>query len=83
MAEFLAQSSFVVNAQVGKAIGKQWQVVCEAFNLANRRYDDITYYYATRLRDPRTGALENDATPDFVTHPAEPRSVRVKLAVRF
>jgi hypothetical protein len=78
-----SNSSFVVNAQVGKTIGRQWQVVCEAFNLANRRYDDITYYYATRLRDTRTGALEDGARPDFVTHPAEPRSVRVKLALRF
>lgn len=76
-------SSFVINAQLGKTFGPRWQVVAEAFNLANRRYDDITYYYATRLRDSRTGMLENEAIPDFVTHPAEPRSVRVKLAVRF
>ena len=74
--------SFVLNAQLGKTFGARWQVVAEAFNLANRRYDDITYYYATRLRDAR-GVLESSATPDFVTHPAEPRSVRLKLAVRF
>lgn len=76
-------SSFVINGQLGKSFGARWQVVAEAFNLANRRYDDITYYYATRLRDTRTGILESGETPDFVTHPAEPRSVRVKLAVRF
>jgi hypothetical protein len=75
--------SFVLNAQLGKSFGARWQVVAEAFNLANRRYDDITYYYATRLRDTRTGILESTATPDFVTHPAEPRSVRMKMAVKF
>jgi hypothetical protein len=58
-------------------------VALEGFNLLNRHYDDIVYYFATRLRDPRTGVLEPAALPDFVTHPAEPRSVRVRLRIPF
>jgi hypothetical protein len=76
-------SSFVLNAQLGKSLGQHWQVVVEGFNLLDRRYDDIVYYFSTRLRDPRTGVLEAEERSDFVTHPAEPRSVRVRLQVRF
>jgi len=76
-------ASFVLNAQLGKAIGQRWQMVFEGFNLLNRRFDDIVYYYPTRLRDPRTGAIEAEERSDFVTHPAEPRSVRVRLMLRF
>jgi hypothetical protein len=74
--------SFVLNTQIGRRIGR-WEVALEGFNLLNRHYDDIVYYFATRLRDPRTGVLEPAALPDFVTHPAEPRSVRVRLRIPF
>lgn len=75
--------SVVVNGQIGRAIGRHWEVVLEGFNLLNRQYDDIAYFFATRLRDPRTGVLEATATSDFVTHPAEPRSARMRINLRF
>jgi hypothetical protein len=53
-------------------------------NLLNRRYDDIAYYFATRIRDPRPGgALEPAPVLDYVTHPGEPRTARVRWQVRF
>jgi hypothetical protein len=75
--------SFVLNAQLGKSFGQHWQVLVEAFNLLDREYDDIVYYYSTRLRDPRTSVLEAGERSDFVAHPAEPRSLRIRLHVRF
>jgi hypothetical protein len=41
------------------------------FNLFNRRVNDITYWYASRLRG------EAQDVEDFHVHPAEPRSVRL------
>ena len=79
----VSPSSFVLNGQIGKAIGHRWTVVLEGFNLLNRKYDDIVYYFSTRLRDPRIGVVESGDTSDFVTHPAEPRSARLRIEVRF
>ena len=72
----------MLNGQIGRRI-RRCEVVVEAFNLMNRRYDDIVYYFATRLRDPQSGALEPAALSDFVTHPAEPRSWRVRVRLPF
>lgn len=75
--------SFTLNGQIGRALGRRWSVTLEGFNLLDRAYDDITYYYATRLRNPASGVLESAPVDDFVTHPAEPRSFRVRLIAKF
>jgi hypothetical protein len=75
--------SFTLNGEISRRLGRRWTVTVDGFNLLGRTYDDITYYFATRLRNPATGELESGATPDFVTHPAEPRSGRIRATLRF
>ena len=53
----------------------------QGFNLLDRRYEDTAYSYTTRLRDPRTGQLEERAVADEVTHPGQPRTLRIGLRV--
>lgn len=73
------EGSFVLNSQLELRVSRRVRVTLQAFNLLNRRYEDTAYYYATRLRDPRTGRLEDGAVADEVTHPGQPRTVRVGL----
>jgi hypothetical protein len=46
-------------------------------NLFDRRVSDIDYYYASQLRG------EAQPAEGLHTHPAEPRSLRVSLRVRY
>ena len=76
--------SFIMNGETEITLTRRWSLGVDAFNLLNRPYDDITYYFATRIRDPRPGgAIEPAAESDYVTHPGEPRAVRVRLRLRF
>ena len=52
-------------------------VTLDVFNLFDRRVDDIQYFYESRL------PAEPAAVADRHVHPAEPRSVRVTLNVRW
>jgi hypothetical protein len=55
----------------------QWRIATDFLNLTNRRDDDITYAYVSRMTP--TG------TPEFtnVFHPAEPFQVRFSLVRTF
>ena len=59
-------------------INKTWSITGDIFNLLNARADDITYYYASRLRGEPSGGVN-----DFMFHPAEPRTFRVALTAKF
>jgi hypothetical protein len=79
-----SRSSFVLNGQLDLRIGPRFDVGLDVFNILDREYEDIAYYFPTRIRDPRPGgALENGAQPDFVTHPGEPRTARLRFRARF
>ncbi len=58
-------------------LGRPATLTMEVFNLTNRQVDDIQYFYESQL--------PGEAAPvaDRVVHPAEPRSVRLTLAVPF
>jgi len=51
----------------------QWQIALDVFNIADVRWNDIEYYYATRLR--------SEASPraDYLVHPGVPRTLRVRF----
>ena len=66
-----------VDAQWGFQQSKGWQVAVDVFNLANVKWNDIEYYYATQL------AGEAAPVNDKVIHPGEPRTVRLTLRVGF
>ncbi len=79
-----SRPSFVLNGQINVRVSRGFDVGLDVFNVLDRRYDDISYYFSTRIRDPRAGgALEPSEQPDFITHPGEQRTARVRLRVRF
>jgi outer membrane receptor protein involved in Fe transport len=71
-------SSTLVNARLGYAISKQVKLGVEVLNLFNRKADDITYLYASRLQGEPAGGVE-----DRHFHPVEPRSVRFSAVLHF
>ena len=71
-------SSTLVNAKLGYAVAKQLRIGIEALNLFNRKVDDITYFYASRLPGEPAAGVE-----DKHFHPAEPRSLRVQAMLQF
>jgi outer membrane receptor protein involved in Fe transport len=70
-------STLLVNMGLGYQFSKRWRISADLLNLTNRRDDDITYAYVSRIT-PTTG-------PEFtnVFHPAEPFQVRFGLHYRF
>jgi hypothetical protein len=65
-----------VDAQIGFRAAK-WLVALDVFNIADVKWNDIEYYYVSRLR--------NEAAPvaDYVVHPGVPRTVRAHLQYQF
>ncbi|MBS0419613.1 MAG: TonB-dependent receptor [Proteobacteria bacterium] len=56
--------------QAGYQQPGKWLLAVDVFNLFNRKWNDIEYYYASRLQN------EPAARPDFVVHPGVPLTVR-------
>jgi len=56
--------------QVGFQQPRKWLLAVDIFNLFDKKWDDIEYYYASRLQN------EPAARPDFVVHPGVPLTVR-------
>jgi outer membrane receptor protein involved in Fe transport len=48
----------------------QWLFALDVFNLFDVKWNDIEYYYVSRLRN------EGSPHPDFVVHPGVPRTIR-------
>src|SRR5437762_13915710 len=63
--------------QVGYKQPQKWQLAVDVFNLFNKKWDDIQYYYASRLQG------EPAARPDFVVHPGVPLTVRARVQYFF
>jgi hypothetical protein len=59
-----------VDLQLGFRSGDRWLAAVDVFNIADVKWNDIEYYYVSRL--------QNEAAPssDFVVHPGVPRTVR-------
>jgi outer membrane receptor protein involved in Fe transport len=65
-----------VDGQVGYRHGERWSIALDAFNLLDVKWNDIEYYYASRLRN------ESAAQPDYVVHAGVPRTLRLKFQYR-
>ncbi|WP_246312194.1 TonB-dependent receptor [Pseudaquabacterium terrae] len=63
--------------QLPASLGKDSALTLDVFNLADRRVDDIQYFYESRLPG------EAEAVADRHVHPAEPRTLRVTLRLGF
>ncbi len=70
-------ASTLVNARFGYRVAPGSSLSVEVLNLFDRRVSDIDYYYASQLRG------EAQPVEGIHTHPAEPRSLRVSLRVRY
>jgi len=72
-----APSSTLVNLDVGRRFGERWTVKLGVYNLLDRAANDIAYFYESQL--------PGEAAPveDLHFHPAEPRTVRATLEVKF
>jgi outer membrane receptor protein involved in Fe transport len=56
--------------QVGYQRPDHWLLAVDVFNLLDVKWNDIEYYYASRLQN------ETSPRPDYVVHPGVPRTVR-------
>jgi hypothetical protein len=65
-----------VDAQVGFRSAK-WLAALDVFNVADVKWNDIEYYYVSRLRN------EPSPLPDYVVHPGVPRTLRARFEYRF
>jgi outer membrane receptor protein involved in Fe transport len=66
-----------LDAQVGFQSPHRWLLALEVFNLTNVRWNDIEYYYVSRLRSEAAPAA------DYVVHPGVPRTIRARLQYWF
>ena len=66
-----------VDAQIGFREGKQWTAALDVFNLADVKWNDIEYYYVSRLNN------ETAPAADYVVHPGVPRTLRARFQYQF
>lgn len=66
-----------VDGQIGFRSPGQWLVALEVFNIADVKWNDIEYYYVSRL--------QNEASPqaDYVVHAGVPRTFRAHFQYEF
>ena len=65
-----------VDGQFGYRPSNAWTVAVDVFNILDVRWNDIEYYYVSRLQN------EASPQPDHVVHPGVPRTVRLKFQYR-
>lgn len=70
-----SRSSLTTNLRLGYRLAPKTELTLDVFNLANRRVDDIQYFYESQLPG------ESAPVADRHVHPAEPRSARLTLRV--
>lgn len=70
-----SESSTLVNVLVGYKIDPNLKLTLEALNLFDAKVSDIDYYYDYQLPGQA-------ATSGIVTHPAEPRTLRLSLRIK-
>ncbi len=62
-----------VDLQLGFRHGRDWTVAVDVFNALNVKWNDVEYYYASRLQN------ESSPQADYVVHPGVPRTLRLKF----
>ena len=66
-------SSTLLNTEIGRRLGQNWRVAVGVYNVLDKRANDITYFYESRLPS------EAAAVEDLHFHPAEPRTIRITI----
>jgi outer membrane receptor protein involved in Fe transport len=70
-------STLLLNLGLGYKFNPQWRISADFLNLTDRRNDDITYAYVSRITPTGVPSFTN------VSHPAEPFQVRFSLVRSF
>jgi len=70
-------SSLTANLRISHKLSRQTELTLDVFNLFDRPVNDIQYHYESRLPG------ETNAVADRHLHPAEPRQLRLTLAMGF
>jgi outer membrane receptor protein involved in Fe transport len=65
-----------IDAQVGYRPSQQWMLALDVFNVLDVKWNDIEYYYVSRLQN------EGSPVADYVVHSGVPRTVRAKFQYR-
>lgn len=66
-----------VDVQLGFQSAQHWSLSLDVFNIANVKWNDIEYYYVSRLKG------EQSPEPDYVVHPGVPRTLRAQIKYTF
>ena len=74
---FRSRATALLNGDLRYQFNKKWRIAAEFLNLLNRRDDDITYAYESRIAPTAAPAFTN------VFHPVEPFQVRFQLERTF
>jgi len=72
-----SKATLLINAGAGYQFNKRWSLSADLLNVLNRRNDDITYAYISRITPIAASSFTN------VFHPAEPFQVRFRLERTF
>jgi outer membrane receptor protein involved in Fe transport len=73
-----SSASVTTNLRVNRKISNDLDVALDVLNLTDRKNNDITYYYTSRVAGEPLGGVDG-----LHVHPAEPRTVRVTARMRF
>ena len=66
-----------MDRQIGFQRPGNWLVAIDVFNIADVKWNDIEYYYVSRLRN------EDFPRADYVVHPGVPRTFRARFQYEF
>jgi hypothetical protein len=70
-----SRASTLVNAELGRSLGRWGRLGIETFNLFDAKASDIDYFYASRLPGEPAEGID-----DIHSHPVAPRTVRLRLS---
>ena len=65
-----------IDLQLGYRPSERWLLALDVFNVFDVKWNDIEYYYVSRLRN------EASPQPDYVIHPGIPRTLRARFEYR-
>ena len=74
---FRSRATALLNGDLRYQFNKRWRIAAEFLNLLNRRDDDITYAYESRITPTAASTFTN------VSHPVEPLQMRFQLERTF
>lgn len=72
-----SHSAFTTNLRISRRFGDKTELTLDVFNLADRKVNDIEYFYESQLPG------ETAPVADRHVHPAEPRTLRLTLRRSF